>query len=506
MKKEILSEISRVKEIMGLTLLSEGVIDDFTTYVLKAFGQGADAAAVKSAADAAVTKLGRQFAVVATDLDRVMQGIVRFDSLSASQQKKIFELLTSIDEIRPALYKEVLGELGYSGTDGVKQFERALLDEMMEIQKQNPRLAPDTVYKKGLEKLGISDEVAPLMSKSNQNSLLDALGGRTKFFNMTEAELVKRKTDLFRKMEKNAKYDPTEEDYELMEELNRRGTFNKRDWIKFLERRFVNLKEVWGLAEDFMYQRGMKEIPRSTTFDQWVTESGKRYANVWAKYGKELNSIVRIVSTPLGFSDATPKQRVAGWLKLGGLTIGGGLLWLIERIRYGGKKVGEFIDDFTGYDVSVIEDRWKEFWAQSEPQFNIGGKKSSVYNELDFEKNKEYENNAPATRIYDIKNALLEVPSGISVDGVVKTVVKFLMSQSPIAAGSRLFRDYIGLPTASTTPTPEPQSAYTKDIESFKKFLGSKNIDSDNAYYDIELDMFYDGNGGEYEFSRGSFL
>ena len=101
---------------------------------------------------------------------------------------------------------------------------------------------------------------------------------------------------------------------------------------------------------------------------------------------------------------------------------------------------------------------------------------------------------------------MLEVPSGISVDGVVKTVVKFLMSQSPIAAGSRLFRDYIGLPTASTTPTPEPQSAYTKDIESFKKFLGSKNIDSDNAYYDIELDMFYDGKGGEYEFSRGSFL
>ena len=92
MRKEILSEISRVKEIMGLTLLSEGVIDDFTTYVLKAFGQGADAAAVKSAADAAVTKLGRQFATVATDLDRVMQGIVRFDSLSATQQKKIFEL------------------------------------------------------------------------------------------------------------------------------------------------------------------------------------------------------------------------------------------------------------------------------------------------------------------------------------------------------------------------------------------------------------------------------
>ena len=144
MKKEILSEISRVKEIMGLNLLNEGVVDDFTSYVLRAFGPGADVAAVKSAADAAVTKLGRQFSVVATDLDRVMQGIVRFDSLSASQQKKIFELLTAIDEIRPALYKEVLGELGYSGSDGVKQFERALLDDMVEIQRQHPRLGCPT--------------------------------------------------------------------------------------------------------------------------------------------------------------------------------------------------------------------------------------------------------------------------------------------------------------------------------------------------------------------------
>jgi hypothetical protein len=507
MKKEILSEISRVKEIMGLNLLNEGVVDDFTSYVLRAFGPGADVAAVKSAADAAVTKLGRQFSVVATDLDRVMQGIVRFDSLSASQQKKIFELLTAIDEIRPALYKEVLGELGYSGSDGVKQFERALLDDMVEIQRQNPRLAPDTVYKKGLEKLGIDDEIFPLMSKTNQKSLLDALGGKTKFFDMGESELVKRKTDLFRKMEKNAQYDPTEQDFELMDELIRRNIFPRRDWNKFLERKFVNLKEVWGLAEDFMYLKGKGEIPGNKTFDEWVTESGKKYANVWAKYGKDLNSIIRIVSIPLFLSKATPAQRVFGWLKLGGITLGSGLLFIIERIRYGGKKAGEAFDDFTNYDVSKIEDRWKEFWAQSEPQFNIGGNKFSVYNELDLEKNKLYENNAPAIRIYDKEKALLEVPSGISVDGVVKTVVKFLMSKSLIAAGSRLFRDYISLPTISTTPTPEPQTTtYTKDIESFKDFLNSKNIDSSDAYYDIELDMFYDGKSGEYEFSEGSFL
>jgi hypothetical protein len=187
--------------------------------------------------------------------------------------------------------------------------------------------------------------------------------------------------------------------------------------------------------------------------------------------------------------------------------LGSGLLFIIERIRYGGKKAGEAFDDFTNYDVSKIEDRWKEFWAQSEPQFNIGGNKFSVYNELDLEKNKLYENNAPAIRIYDKEKALLEVPSGISVDGVVKTVVKFLMSKSLIAAGSRLFRDYISLPTISTTPTPEPQTTtYTKDIESFKDFLNSKNIDSSDAYYDIELDMFYDGKSGEYEFSEGSFL
>jgi hypothetical protein len=36
--------------------------------------------------------------------------------------------------------------------------------------------------------------------------------------------------------------------------------------------------------------------------------------------------------------------------------------------------------------------------------------------------------------------------------------------------------------------------------------LTTNNIDSSDAYYDIELGMFYDGNGGEYEFSEGSFL
>ncbi len=509
MRKEILSEISRVKEIMGLTLLSEGVIDDFTTYVLKAFGQGADAAAVKSLADVAVTKLGRQFAAVATDLDRVMQGIVTFDSLSASQQKKIFELLTSIDEIRPTLYKEVLGELGYSGTDGVKQFERALLDEMIEIQRQNPRLAPDTVYKKGLEKLGIPDTISPLMSKSNQNSLLDALGGRTKFFNMTEAELIKRKTDFFRKMDKNAKYDPTAEDYELIEELKRRGAFSSREWNKYLERRFVNLKEIWGLAERFEYLRGKPAseggIPAGKTFDDWITENGKKYANVWAKYGKDLNSIVRLVSVPLFQSKATAAQRAFAWAKLGGITLPPVAIWLIQRIGYGTGKVGEFVDDFTGYDVSVIEDRWKEFWSQSEPLFNIGGQTFSVYNEKDLQKNKEYENNAPGIRIYDKENTLLEVSSGISIDGVVRTVVKFLMSQALFFAGTSASKDYIGLPKASATPTPEPQSTYTKDEPSFKKFLDSKNIDSSNASYDRLTDMFYDGKGGEYEFSEGSF-
>jgi hypothetical protein len=58
-------------------------------------------------------------------------------------------------------------------------------------------------------------------------------------------------------------------------------------------------------------------------------------------------------------------------------------------------------------------------------------------------------------------------------------------------------------------PQPEQETqttTYTKDIESFKNFLTAKNIDSSDAYYDIELDMFYDGRGGEYEFSRGSFF
>jgi len=436
-----------------------------------------------------------------------MQGIVTFDSLSASQQKKIFELLTSIDEIRPVLYKEVLGELGYSGSDGIKQFERALLDEMIEIQKQNPRLAPDTVYKKGLEKLGISDVVTQLMSKSNQNSLLDALEGRTKFFDMTAAELVKLKTDLFRKMEKNAKYDPKEEDYDLMEELIRRGTFQQREWIKFLERRFANLKEVWTLAEEYRNLKSQNEIPKGTTFDTWVMEKGRKYENVWAKYGNQVNYITRLVSVPLGWSEgATKKQVMAAWYKLGGITLAAPAVWLLQRASYYWSELSDYIDDFTNYDESLIQDRWKEFSKQSEPQFNIGGNKFSVYNPRDFEKNRAYENNAPIIQIYDKENGLLEVLSGISIDGVVRTIVKFLMSQTPFVAGSKFSRDYIGLPTASATPTPEPQSTYTKDIESFKKFLDSKNIDSSNAYYDVEFDMFYDGKGGEYEFNRGSFL
>jgi uncharacterized protein YjgD (DUF1641 family) len=56
-------------------------------------------------------------------------------------------------------------------------------------------------------------------------------------------------------------------------------------------------------------------------------------------------------------------------------------------------------------------------------------------------------------------------------------------------------------------PEQETQTTtYAKDIESFKNFLTAKNIDSSDAYYDIKFDIFYDGRGGEYEFSEGSFF
>jgi hypothetical protein len=62
-------------------------------------------------------------------------------------------------------------------------------------------------------------------------------------------------------------------------------------------------------------------------------------------------------------------------------------------------------------------------------------------------------------------------------------------------------------PKLQQQPEQEPQTTtYTKDIESFKNFLTAKNIDSSDAYYDIKFDIFYDGRGGEYEFSEGSFF
>jgi len=62
-------------------------------------------------------------------------------------------------------------------------------------------------------------------------------------------------------------------------------------------------------------------------------------------------------------------------------------------------------------------------------------------------------------------------------------------------------------PELQPQPEQEPQTTtYTKDIESFKNFLTAKNIDSSDAYYDIKFDIFYDGRGGEYEFSEGSFF
>jgi hypothetical protein len=504
----LLNEIKRVKEIMGFSLINEGLpggFADLFTPLLK----NEDELRIKlgKAAKGANVELR----IVESIID-VLNDPAKFDLLGPSVKRQMFQVFSQLEEIKKPLYNLVSKELGYSSTS---EFEKVIAKKMKEFAIKNPGKNVSELYDNAIKELLPGENIffKDFLANSNFPKIQKIYQGATKYLDMDEMSL---KTE-FEKLKKRAKKEGykgfddaenapglTDDEKELLSEMRRRKFISDQEWLDIAKLEKGTLGQFIALHDEFIRAKRKGEY-KGLTFQNYLQEQVKLKMPNWYKRNAAALSDTIIRPYLNIFQNG---GTLGDWRRLGvDISILSGLIVVLWRtLKTGGEAVAEYLNNLVGLTEAEIKSRWKNFW-QGSPKFKVGDTTTSVYNQLDGIQNKDFATNAPIILQIDVESGLVYTDRPISIQGKLYDAVIFKLAKNilPIGEGSKFFPDYIS-PSNVTDSEPQTQTTFAKDIESFKNFLTSKNVDPSKAYYDVEFDMFYDGLGGEYEFSGGSFL
>jgi hypothetical protein len=502
----LLNEIKRVKEIMGVSLISEGLVSGFADLFSDLMTKPDE---FRSKLLKAATFKGINASIVEEIID-VINNPSTFDGLSLGMKKKIFQVLSQIEEIKKPLYDKIANELGYGNTDN---FEKVIVKKMKEFAQQKPSNTVSQNYDDAIKSLVPAEDIfyKEFLTDLNYSKINKRYQGITKYIDMDEMSL---KTE-FEKLKKRAKKESykgfddagkgaglTDDEKELLSEMRRRKYISDQEWLDVAKLEKGTLGQFIGLHDEFLRAKRKGEF-KGLTFQNFIEEQAKLKMPNW--YKRNAAALSDTIIRPY-LNILEDGGTIRDWKRLGvDVGIVSGLVVVLWRtLKTGGEVIADYLNNLVGLTEAEIKSRWEKFW-QGSPKFKVGDTKTSVYNQLDGTQNKDFATNPPIILQIDSESGLVYTDRPISIQGKLYDAVIFKMAKNmvPLLEGGKWFPDYI---SPSNITDSETQMTFTKDIESFKDFLNAKNIDSSNAYYDIELDMFYDGKGGEYEFSRGSFL
>ena len=511
MKKEVLSEINRVNELMGLKLLTEGGIGTaLRKKVVKNLGSSSDEV-TQATFKTAARKAGVPESVL-DDINKILDNPDNadelYDALAPGAKRQIMRTLAEVDEIASELYDSVLDEIGVAASDVTQALANKVRRFKSEADAAGDVLTDEQAYDKAVIELigeGGPEEVLVLFKKQNYKATMDvALNKVNKYTKRSDVELDADYAD-FKVRANKASWTPSEDDFALAQELIKRNKMSNDTWLKMLGSKVPGWSELMGLHDTYKYLRSNGDIDKALSFTDWLTDTAsKRVPGWWTKNSAVFtNRFIRKYKIVSGMVEATPAQIRGAWLALVfDMSLVSGLLGALWRIvSTGSEGTVNWLEDLTGVNELELKNRWDGYWESDRPLFKIGSTEISAYNEQDLENNKPFKNNPPLMSVMDAKAGIvsLEGNQKVSIQGELYDNVKFILAKTmllDVGAGSSLFPDFI-------SPVPKGNSGtgeFTNDIEGFKNFLLSKGIPSEGATYKETTGIYYTENGIDYEY------
>ena len=456
MKKIILEEINRVREIMGLNpkVITEAAVTDdlFRAIIGKAYREGARG---------------------------------EIDNFINSQAKK---LNPGTPEYNIAGYNDLIDDASSTGKR-VNELIPGIADDLFEHLLTNSNKGIQDVFKKTVKKhvfpeeiLG-TDEVPGLYTKWNKGQLteseaeslksnilnlykgvnndamkvaLDEMSivkkakgiEKPKFMEMKpsdydDTQVLKFYSNIKDKILRDKNYLLTQGDAKMLDIGWEKSLVKRKDIEKLIDIKYPGLNNMFRLLDEYnslynlpLDKGGIGKI----SFEDWLEKSLK------AKIPNKANELS--IKTLRYF--ANPFRALAGY---GNMSIPRAILTILgvtSGALLGANKLAEIIGsmvkegtnvlDKVDYKV-VVESRWKDYWnPDNDPKVQIGDTKRSIYMSPDI-RNDDYKGKAPAIEVMDAENQVIKImpPNKISINGKEYEQIYFELAETVLGMGEGTF-------------------------------------------------------------------
>jgi hypothetical protein len=499
MNKKIISEIKRLKVLMGVNLISEGIPGALTDLLTSVF-PGKQLDELSGIFGAAARRAGVPTTVIDEIID-VLDNPDLYDGLTSQVKRQMFRVFSEVDELAPELYNGILDEIGVTAPDVITALSSKMKKILQNAETNGTPISNDEAYQQALEEVlgeGGPTEVIELFKKQNFDAVISAATNKVnKYANLSDVKLDQLLVEFKTKANK-ADWSPSEDNFDLVEVLISRKKMTSRQWQEILGSKVPGFNEVIRLNDAYRLGVSDGSIAKSLSFEDWLIETAStRLPGLWTKNGATFtNKFIRPYKIIFGTIDSTATQKKGAWTRLlvdvGLFT--GLLTTLFNMVKVGTDTTVKYLDNLTGVNAQKIKLRWDEYWTQDEPKLRLGATEESIYNQIDVQHNIGYKVNPPDIQVIDSANNLVQLLNDkkISIQGTLYNIVKFIMADTAFNIGEgSLFPDYITPSTVSST----------NDIESFREFISrelDKNINN------ITNDMIKDEGDGIFSFTEGS--
>ena len=473
MKKIILEEINRAREIMGLNpkVITEGAVTDdlFKVIINKAYREGAGAKIDEFINDKAKK-------LFPTDPGYNIDGLADLlDDLSANPGKKV-------DELIPGITDDLFEYLLTNPNTGIQTIFKKVVEENV-----FPREFFETVdavtneIKPGLfdkwnngqltddEAKMLKSNILNLYNNVNNDAMKIALDemdivktakgemkptfANAKPSTFDDTQLLKFHSNIKDKVFRNKEYLLTQGDAKILDLALAKSLIKKSDIQKLIDVKYPGFNKMFDLLDEYnrLYKLPIENGGiGKVTFEDWLETTLK------AKLPNKSSELA--IKTLRYF--ANPVRALAGkgdmniWiaiLKILGVTSGfyigaNALAQILSGMVEKGANVLEKVD----YKVNV-ESRWKDYWnPDNSPKVKIGDTTRSIYMAPD-DSNETYKGDAPAIEVMDADNQVIRImpPNTISINGKPYDQIYFELANTALGIGEStvnpdLIRPYEG--------------------------------------------------------------
>lgn len=483
MKKQFLSEVFRIKEIMGLLVEGGPLISKFN------FDN-----------------------IIRRDLDDDVK--VKSYNFNSGQRK--LETLADLEAELSYINRKDFANVTADEKAFLKDFNSKILnfDDVVNLAEL---LKNDFASIKGddLAKAKFLNEMSNVLDESQFQNFKNLITPN-KFETLPASELKKLWTNKEVTLKTTT---PTPDDVKLLETLVDRGVITPKDY-QLLIKSTPGFSQAYKIYDKYLkFNEDLKTTKgTTTTWEQYLKKcfekdpelSGnagvfaRKMAQPWFNFAKGATGDYKSMTKGLLgiFTEVT----------FIGSIIGGGVLAVMKLILFLTDTVGEEVDtavdwleNYTKTSDEVLRDRWTKYWSYKDPKVLLSNNtKQSVY--TDGRNSNIKPKNAPAyTRLGKTNNLKLEFK--MNIGGTETDTIQFKLSKSYVLGGNETFSpDVISLPSQAPVTTKYVDSLEDKGTEKgFKSYVTTElKGDGKIATYASETEL-YKFNNKDYTFKDGTF-